>query len=64
MVVLKTYTVTAFEKDGKKIIDQTFTANNDAEAKTKGEEILRENEALEKTHRVVSPEGRLLLFHT
>lgn len=60
---MKTYTVTAFEKDGKKIVDQTFTANSDREAKTKGEEILREHDALEKTHRVVSPEGKLLLFH-
>lgn len=60
---LKSYTVTAFEKTGEKIVDQTFSASDDTEAKTKGIEILREHDALEKTHRVVSPEGKLLVFH-
>ncbi len=60
---MKTYFVTAYEKNGKKILDETFEAANDTEAKQKGEEILKEHQALEKTHRVVSPEGKLLLFH-
>lgn len=62
-MTLKTYKLTAFEPNGEKILDETFEASNDAEAKTRGEELLNEKGALEKTHRCTSSSGKLLLFH-
>ena len=61
---MRTYKLTAFEQTGKMIIEETFTANNDDEAKEKGQEILKEKELLDKTHRLASPAGKLLLFHS
>ncbi|MDQ0214744.1 hypothetical protein J2S13_001141 [Oikeobacillus pervagus] len=60
---MKTYKLTAFEKNGEKILDEVLEANNDNEAKVKGEQILAEKGLLEKTHRCTSPAGKLLLFH-
>lgn len=58
-----TYKITAFEANGEKLLDEAFQAINDAEAKTKGEQLLKENNLLDKTHRCVSPTGKLVLFH-
>ncbi|HSJ38794.1 MAG TPA: YhzD family protein [Planococcus sp. (in: firmicutes)] len=60
---MRTYKLTAFEKTGKMIADETFTAENDEQAKEKGEEILKEKDLEDKTHRLASPAGKLLLFH-
>ncbi|WP_442599059.1 YhzD family protein [Neobacillus sp. D3-1R] len=60
---MQSYKLTAFEVNGEKLIDETFQAANDNEAKAKGEQLLREKNLLEKTHRCVSPTGKLLLFH-
>lgn len=60
---MKTYFLTAFEANGEKIVDERIEANNDEDAKKVGEKILAEKNLLEKTHRLVSPEGKLLLFH-
>lgn len=61
---MKVYKITAFEKNGEKILEETIEANNDAEAKKLGEELLSEKGLLEKTHRLTSPAGKLLLFHS
>lgn len=61
---MKTYHVTAFSPSGEKLLDETFEAANDAEAKRIGEQILREKNLWETTHRVVSPKGELILFHS
>lgn len=60
---MRTYKLTAFEKTGKMIADETFTAENDEQAKEKGQEILKEKDLVDKTHRLASPAGKLLLFH-
>lgn len=57
------YKVTAFERSGEKIMDESFEAGNDREAKEKGSALLDTNGAGDKTHRCVSPEGKLVLFH-
>ncbi|MCM3238115.1 hypothetical protein M3589_10260 [Heyndrickxia oleronia] len=57
------YKLTAFEANGEKILDESIEAANDQEAKVKGEQLLSENNALEKTHRCTSPNGKLILFH-
>lgn len=45
-------------------MDETLEASTDEEAKIKGHAILEEKELLETTHRLASPAGKLLLFHT
>ncbi|GKV66990.1 MULTISPECIES: YhzD family protein [Sporosarcina] len=60
---MKTYKLTAYEKDGTLITDEAFTAENDDAAKEQGRQLLTEKELLERTHRLASPLGKLLLFH-
>ncbi|MBM7659942.1 hypothetical protein JOC85_000709 [Bacillus mesophilus] len=57
------YTVTVFDKTGSKLLDENFDASTDADAKVKGEAILKEKGYEEHTHRCVSPTGKLILFH-
>ncbi|GGI15112.1 MULTISPECIES: YhzD family protein [Gottfriedia] len=57
------YRITAFEQSGESIVDEQFEANTDLEAKKFGEEKLAILGALDKTHRCISPTGKLLLFH-
>lgn len=61
---MRTYKLTAFEQTGKLIMEETFTADNDEQARKKGREILEEKELLKQTHRLASPAGKLLLFHS
>ncbi|MEH7333660.1 YhzD family protein [Neobacillus drentensis] len=61
---MKTYKLTAFEANGEKLLDEAFQAENDDAAKKQGEKLLSEKNLLEKTHRCVSPSGKLLLFHS
>lgn len=60
---LKTYKLTAYEKSGTLITEETFTAETDDAAKEKGHGLLEEKNLLEHTHRLASPTGKLLLFH-
>ncbi|MBY6271257.1 MAG: hypothetical protein C6W57_12445 [Caldibacillus debilis] len=60
---MRQYALTAFEKNGEKLIDQLIEAKTDQEAKKIGQKLLEEKGLTEKTHRLVSPEGNLLLFH-
>jgi hypothetical protein len=57
------FKLTAFEPDGEKILDESFEAVTEQEAKQKGEVLLKEKGAYEKTHRCTSPAGKLILFH-
>jgi len=59
---MKKYTLTVFEKDGQKLLDETFEAVNDEEAKKIGEQKLKENNYYHKTHRCTSSSGKLILF--
>jgi YhzD-like protein len=59
---MQLYKLTAFEPTGEKILEQSFEAANDQEAKGIGEKVLKENGAYEKTHRCISPLGKLVLF--
>ncbi|MFC7372876.1 YhzD family protein [Fictibacillus iocasae] len=61
--MMLSYTLTVYEKNGDKIADEALKANDDKEAKKLGEERLKELNAEEKTHRLTSPKGQLLLFH-
>ncbi|MFP5110838.1 YhzD family protein [Bacillaceae bacterium C204] len=61
---MKTYKLTAFERNGEKILDESFQAEHDDEAKEIGEKLLSEKSLLERTHRCASPSGKLILFHS
>ena len=60
---MRTYTVTVFSKKGEKLLDETFEAKNNEEAKSIGDERLSEAGYRDYTHRCVSPDGKLVLFH-
>lgn len=61
---MRTYKLTVFEKTGKQLLDETFTAETDEEARGKGQAMLEEKEMIKLTHRLASPAGKLLLFHS
>lgn len=60
---MRTYTLTVFDKTGETLLDESFTADTDEEAKKVGEEKLVARGFHEHTHRCVSPEAKLILFH-
>ncbi|MBS4210708.1 YhzD family protein [Bacillus sp. FJAT-50079] len=57
------YRLTAFERSGKKMLDEEFEAENDKLAKEKGYQLLVEKDFSDQTHRCTSSSGKLLLFH-
>lgn len=61
---MKTYKLTAYEKNGSLITEETFSAETDDAAKEQGNQLLAEKDLLDRTHRLASPLGKLLLFHT
>lgn len=61
---MKVYKLTAYEKNGTLIIDEVIEASNDDDAKVQGEKMLADKELTEKTHRLASPTGKLILFHS
>ncbi|MFZ3577324.1 YhzD family protein [Virgibacillus sp. DJP39] len=60
---MRTYALTVFKQTGEKLLDETFTAENDEEAKKVGSARLKDEGYSDHTHRCVSPEAKLLLFH-
>ncbi|GEL78800.1 YhzD family protein [Tenuibacillus multivorans] len=60
---MKTYYLTVYANDGEALLDEQFKAENDDEAKALGTQKLKEYKYEDQTHRCVSPDGRLLLFH-
>ncbi|MRG86908.1 YhzD family protein [Salinibacillus xinjiangensis] len=60
---MKSYFLTVFEKNGNNLVDETFEAKDDQEAKKLGTQLLEEKGYTEYTHRCVSPNGHLVLFH-
>lgn len=62
-MIVRTYKLTAYEKTGKMIADETFTAETDETAKVIGQSLLEKQSLVDQTHRLASPAGKLLLFH-
>lgn len=62
-ISMKNYVLTVFSKEGEKLLDESFTAQNDEEAKELGQKRLDENDYSEHTHRCVAENARLVLFH-
>lgn len=57
------YVLTVFDPSGDKLLDEAIEATNDEEGKSLAEKLLKEHAYEEHTHRFVSPDARLLLFH-
>lgn len=60
---MKKYTITVFSETGEKLLDDTFAAVDDDDAKRLGEARLSEKGYENYTHRCVSADATLLLFH-
>lgn len=60
---MKTYALTVFDKSGEKLMDESFTAANDDEAKEIGQTRLNDEGYSEHTHRCVTQDAKLILFH-
>lgn len=60
---MRTYALTVFAPDGEKLLDESFTAEDNDAAKEIGQKMLAEKNYEEHTHRCVSPEAKLVLFH-
>ncbi|APH06071.1 YhzD family protein [Bacillus weihaiensis] len=56
------YYLTVFEKNGEKLLDESFEAQNESEAKEIGQQKLEEKQYTEKTYRCTSSAGKLVLF--
>ncbi|HLR62117.1 MAG TPA: YhzD family protein [Lentibacillus sp.] len=60
---MKTYFLTVFDKSGERLLNETFEASNNEKAMEIGSNRLDEEGYSEYTHRCVSPEAKLILFH-
>lgn len=60
---MKSYALTVFSRSGDKLLDESFEAKNNEEAKKIGQARLADKGYSEHTHRCVSPEAKLVLFH-
>ena len=56
------YYLTVFEKNGEKLLDESFEAQSEKEAKEIGQQKLEEKNFTDKTHRCTSSSGKLVLF--
>lgn len=60
---MRTYTLTVFQQTGETLMDESFQAKTDQEAQKIGKKKLKQQGFIDHTHRCVSPEAKLLLFH-
>ena len=63
MINVGKYTLTVFSQDGEKLLDESFEASTEKEAKELGEKRLGELNYLKTTHRCTNSSGKLVLFH-
>ncbi|MGB8001829.1 MAG: YhzD family protein [Anaerobacillus sp.] len=59
---MEKYIITAFEKNGANVLDESFDAQDDKEAKKVGEELLKQKGLEKHSARVVSSKGKLIVF--
>lgn len=60
---MRSFYLTAFNKNGEKLLDESFTAENNREAKKVGTGLLESSGFEKETHRCVTSNGKLILFH-
>lgn len=61
--MMRKYTVTVYEKNGEKLLEDIFEAANDKDARQAGETFLEEKGYQSHTSRVTSDQGKLIHFH-
>lgn len=61
--IMENYRFTAFEKTGETLFDEVWSFENDEAAKVEGHKQIELKGVAEKTHRLVNPTGKLILFH-
>lgn len=61
---MKTYFLTVFDQSGKTLLDESFEAGSEQEAKDIGTKKLTEHNYENHSYRCVSPDGKLVLFHS
>ncbi|MBM7646916.1 hypothetical protein JOD45_003151 [Scopulibacillus daqui] len=57
------YTLTVYDKDGSKLLEESFEAANDEEGKALGTKRLKQENYENYTNRLTSDHGELILFH-
>lgn len=60
---MNNYVLTVFSNTGEKLLDETFEAENDEAGKTFATKQLKAKDFLDFTHRCVTADARLILFH-
>jgi len=60
---MRKYVITVFDYTGEKLLDEAFTAYTDEEAKEISSARLEDKGYSEHTHRCVSEDAKLVLFH-
>ncbi|GAB3060631.1 YhzD family protein [Virgibacillus ainsalahensis] len=60
---MRTYALTVFDQSGENLLNESFEAPSDEEAKKIGQGRLDKEGYSEHTHRCVTPEAKLILFH-
>lgn len=61
---MATYMLTAFNDKGEVLLNEPINATSDSDAKSKGEQMLAEQDMSEKTYRLASPLAQLILFNS
>ncbi|HLS67654.1 MAG TPA: YhzD family protein [Pseudogracilibacillus sp.] len=60
---MSTYYLTAFSDKGETLLDTTIDAQNDVEGKRLAQQTLQKENLDQTTHRLVTSDATLLLFH-
>jgi hypothetical protein len=60
---MRTYALTVYDENGENLLNESFEAENDEKAKELGQKRLEEENYENHTHRCVTPEAKLILFH-
>jgi len=61
--LMRNYYLTVFEKNGKLLVEKSFEAASNDEAKNEAFNFLTHKGYAQHTHRCVSDDAKLLLFH-
>lgn len=60
---MRNYCLTVYKENGDILLDENLYAFSDDEAKNEAAIILKHKNYDQQTHRFVSPDAKLLLFH-
>ncbi len=61
---MKTYTLTVFDESGEKLLEETFEAPNDDDAKQIGGNRIEDEGYGKRNYRVTSSAGELVMFNS